>query len=106
MQNSDRQLQQIFSRAEKVKKARRIRRLIWSDVCACCLLFALLAATVLRLPKMTAQTSPQENTLYGSLILSSPILSYLMVALLAFALGICVTLLCLLLRRRKGRENK
>ena len=45
---------------------------------------------------------------YGSLLLAAPYIGYVIVGILAFALGICVTLLCIRLKelREKERERK
>ncbi len=46
------------------------------------------------------------RSLYGSFLLSPEAGGYVLVGVLAFALGIVITLLCLKLRRQKTEENE
>ena len=45
---------------------------------------------------------------YGSLLLAAPYTGYVVVGVLAFALGVCITLLCIHWKalRQKERERK
>ena len=47
-----------------------------------------------------------EDVAFGSLVLSSPLLSYIVVAVLAFAFGVFVTLLCVARRRLHGTQEE
>ena len=42
---------------------------------------------------------------YGSLIISGPGLGYAVIGILAFVLGVCVTLLCLAVRHYRGLKD-
>ena len=90
MRSTDEQLQLVRSRAAKLRKRRQ--SLLRSGAMAACFLLA--AALGPLLPLTEGSVGAPEALAYGSLILSSPLLSYIVVAILAFALGILITLLC------------
>ena len=101
MRSADEQLRLIRNKAAGLR--RRRQALLWEGGCAVCLL----AAVFLRflLPGVGAGAALPEGAAYGSLILTSPMVSCIVVAVLAFALGICVTLLCVH-RREQGGEGE
>lgn len=43
---------------------------------------------------------------YGSLLLAAPYTGYVVVGVIAFALGICVTLLCICWKALKQKERE
>ncbi len=102
MRNLDEQLREIHTRSEKLKKTRRDRRVLALGGLLSCACLALIVAVSLSLPSFSNAAAAQ-NSRYGSLILAAPYLGYVIIGILAFLLGICVTLLCVHLARR-GRE--
>ena len=54
------------------------------------------------LPRPEGDLRLPEGAAYGSLVLSSPLLSYMIIAVLAFALGVVVALLCISRRAAHG----
>jgi len=102
MRNLDEQLREIHTRSEKLKKARRDRRALALGGSLSCTCLVLIVIVSLSLPSFSDAAAAQ-NSRYGSLILSAPYLGYVIIGVLAFLLGICVTLLCVHLARR-GRE--
>ena len=80
MRNLDDQLQEIQIRSDKLKRRHSDRRaLVWGSLATCA----------------------SQAGRYGSLILANPGLGYAVIGILAFFLGMCVTLLCVLLARRR-----
>ena len=85
--------------AEKRKKRLRRGRLVMAAAAAACL--ALLAG-------MTAQLQPDSCTGFetaASMYGGSDALGYIIVGLLAFLLGVCMTILCFRLRQMERDEK-
>jgi preprotein translocase subunit SecF len=106
MRSTDDQLREIMRRAELVKEKRIIKKTILTDVLASCVCLALLIAVAVCLPKLSLALTGSVATQYGSLLLAAPYIGYVIVGLLAFALGVCVTLLCVHWKKWKERERK
>ena len=106
MQCSEKQLEEILRRTSALKREKAARRAVTlSAVSVCVCLFLILGAAAL-IPRLPAVSAGETGgAAYGSLILSSPLLGYAVIAVLAFALGVCVTLLCRALRREKGKDR-
>jgi hypothetical protein len=98
MRSADEQLRLVREKAEKLR--RRRQALLREGTGAAGLVLA--AFLCFLLPRAGGTALP-EGAVYGSLILTSPLVSYAVVAVLAFVLGICVTLLCL---HRRGPEDE
>ncbi len=100
MRSIDEQMTQIRQRSEKIKKEQRQRRRLFGEAgaaCACLVLIVLAAAMI---PNVGDVASGGTQSDYGSLVLSGPFISHVIIGLLAFALGVCFTLLCYHLRYR------
>ena len=85
---------------ERERQRRRARGLLWAGTAACLVVIISLA---LAMPGITKGFS--DAALGGGMaasIFSGRSLGYLVVGLLAFALGVCVTVLCVRLRGREG----
>ena len=108
MRNTDEQLQEIMRRAEIVKEKRIIRKRIYASALASCVCVALLIAVCFCLPQLTVMSESSGMQHYGSLLLAAPYTGYVVVGVLAFALGVCITLLCIHWKalRQKERERK
>lgn len=105
MRSTDQQLQEITRRAALVREKRTLGRLLRADALAACVCFALLIGVSLCLPGLTAGSASVVEQRYGSLLLSAPGLGYVAVGVPAFALGVCVTLLCVHWKKWKGQER-
>ena len=106
MRNTDVQLQEILSRADRVRTRRTLtKRLILDGIC-CLSSLVLLIVVSACLPHLRAQTETASAAAMGSMILGSSRLGYVLIGVCCFALGVSVTLLCLRLRQRRGRGRK
>lgn len=105
MRSTDEQLQEIMRRAEIVKEKRSIRKRLHASVLASCACVALLIAVCLCLPRLTFMTESTGMQQYGSLLLAAPYTGYVVVGVIAFALGVCVTLLCIHWKALKQKEQ-
>ena len=108
MRNTDEQLQEIMRRAEIGKEKRIIRTRIYASALASCACVALLIAVCFCLPQLTVMSESSGMQHYGSLLLAAPYTGYVVVGVIAFALGVCITLLCIHWKalRQKERERK
>jgi cytochrome bd-type quinol oxidase subunit 2 len=102
MRSTDEQLRLVRNRASKLRMRRR--RMLRRGAAAGCLLPA--AVLGFLLPSVEGSAAIGAGAVYGSVILTSPALSYIVVAILAFILGACVTLLCLHRRGRTGSPEE
>ena len=108
MHNTDEQLQEIMRRAEIVREKRSMRRRLYASTLASCVCAVLLIAVCFCLPQLTVLPESSAMQHYGSLLLAAPYTGYVVVGVLAFALGACITLLCIHWKalRQKERERK
>ena len=100
MRSADDQLRLVREKAEKLR--RRRQALLREGTGAAGLM---LAAFLCFLLPRAGGAAPPEGAVYGSLILSSPLVSYAVIAVLAFALGIFVTLLCIHRREPEDEDS-
>jgi hypothetical protein len=106
MRSTDEQLREIMRRAETVKAKRILRKRIQASAIASCACVALLIAVCFYLPRLSVIQAAPGLQQYGSLLLAAPYMGYVVVGVLAFALGICVTLLCVHWKALKQKERE
>ena len=106
MRSTSERLNAVERRTRELKQARRKRlgRLTVGLSAALCL-SAILAAALAMPGYMARQRGVSGYSgAAASVFASSPAAGYVLIGLLAFALGCCVTLLCICIRRR-SRED-
>ena len=93
MMDNDELMSAILSRGVQVQKRRaeKRRQIVYGVCSGVCMVFLVLTATML--PKINETASAAVEQHYGSLILSTPYMGYVVIGLLTFVLGIFVTLL-------------
>ena len=94
-----------ITKMEREKRRRRNTITMASAVAAC---LALLAGVLIAMPGMTAQLQPDSCTGFetaASMYGGSDALGYIIVGLLAFLLGVCMTILCFRLRQMERDEK-
>lgn len=101
MRSADEQLRMIRQRAEK-RKQKRQTVLLRSATVLCSM--ALAAFLGLVLPRLDGVVLP-EGALTGSIVFLRPQLGYIVLAVLAFCLGVFVTLLCVHRREQQGEKE-
>ena len=107
MKSTDEQLREIMKRSERIKAKQNEKKVIAFHALSVCACLVLLIAVSLHLPSYPDAGVAQEPVHYGSLLLSSPYMGYVLVCVLAFLLGVLVTLLILRLHKmRKGDQEK
>ena len=105
MRSTDEQLREIMKRADHIQNKRTSQKAIVSYALAACACMALFVVASLYLPGLSAAGNAEGNVHYGSLLLNTSYMGYVVIGVLAFLLGVCVTLLCLHLRRLRKKER-
>lgn len=105
MRSTDEQLNEIIKRSKIVREKSNIQKHLRISAVATCLCVALMVTLSFYLPEISGVYSEPTMQRYGSLLLAAPYIGYVMVGVLAFALGICVTLFCVYLKKLKSKEQ-
>ena len=98
MRTTDEQLEQVLARSEHLRSRTAARRSAVPYALACAACLALIAFVVSTMPQVGGEVAPPAGAAFGSLALGGPTMGFVLVCLLAFALGVCVTLLVVHLR--------
>ena len=105
MRSTDDQLREIMKRADHVKEERASRKAVLSCALSACACIALLVVTSLHMPGLTQADTPEAHGHYGSLMLNTSYMGYVVIGVLAFALGVCLTLLCTRIADQRKKER-
>ena len=107
MRTTDERLAAAKRRAEELKRRQRHRRSRAAAVSCAAACLAVILGLSLAMPSITERFS---GTDYGigmtASLFSAGSLGYILVGVLAFALGVCVTVLCFRLRERDGDDGE
>ena len=106
MRNTDEQLREIDRRAVELKRKTRSRRHLAAEALSVCACLCLIVLASVAMPRPSGTVERAVFGYAGSILLSSPRAGYVVIAVLAFLLGIAVTLLCMHLRGSgNGRDE-
>lgn len=105
MKSTDVQFAEIMKRSEQVKEHRVLVRKIAADILVGVLIIAMIVGAGLSIPTLKTTTVEVSEQHYGSIFLITPYLGYVIVGILAFSLGICVTVLCIHIKKIKGNAQ-
>ncbi len=107
MRTSDERIQELHRRMNTMKKTRSQRkyRFVCAAACTACLAIAVAMAFIIaRLPIQTPGES--EGGAAASILVDHAVLGYVAIALLAFCLGVLVTVFCFRIKKHmKEKEN-
>lgn len=106
MRTTDEQLREILKRSDRIAEKRKLRSRILTDTVSLCACAALLIVTITFLPGASHPTAGSSDDHYGSLILSTSHMGYVVIGVIAFIAGIFVTLLSQHYRRLKSIERE
>ena len=106
MRSTDEQLHEIMQRADHITEMRSIRRHMLTAGASSLTCVVMLVIVSMYIPHITMLPQETVQTQYGSLLLAAPYLGYIIVGVIAFALGICVAILCMKWKQLKDRERK
>ncbi len=101
---SDLELGEIMKRRDRILKKREKKRTLLLSCCVSVLL-VLLVVGIVRLPGAGSAGSGVNQTVLGSFLLSSSAGGYILTAVIAFVLGVAVTLVCFRIRKRRNRPG-
>ena len=109
MRSHEERVAETKRRIAKIEREKRLRRgrLVMAAAAAACL--ALLAGVSIAMPGMTAQLQPDSCTGFetaASIFHGGAALGYIVIGLLAFLLGVCVTVLCFRLRQMSREDDQ
>lgn len=105
MRNIEEQITEIQRRENAQRREKGARRIGLFTGLSCTACLCLIVAVAQVLPTLQIQMSGQTSVYYGTAIMGNPVVGFTIIVLLAFALGVCLTLLCLTVRRRKNRRD-
>ena len=103
MKTTDEQMNEIMRRSESLKAKKSMNDYIIGfsiAIAACLALIVLVGASIANISPETADNSVSQ---YGSLVISAPYMGYVVIGVLAFILGVLVTLLCRRIREFKQK---
>lgn len=107
MRTTDERLAAAKRRAEELKRRQRHRRSLAAAVSCAAACLAVILGLSLAMPSITARFSGAD---YGigmtASLFSEGSLGYILVGVLAFSLGVCVTVLCFRLRERDADDGE
>ena len=106
MRTTDERLAAAKRRAEEIKRQERSHRSRIAAVSGAAACLAAILGLALAMPSVTARFSGADY--YGGMtasLFTGESLGYLLVGLLAFALGVCGTVLCVRLHERERDEG-
>ncbi|MCR5148373.1 MAG: hypothetical protein K6C35_05310 [Eubacterium sp.] len=105
MRSTDEQLHEIMKRAENIQEKNAIKRNLRACIMASCISAVLLIIACFYIPRLSVKQEDAGLQRYGSMLLSTPYMGYVVVGVLAFILGICIALICVQRQKLKDKEK-
>ena len=106
MRTTDEQLRIILKRSDRVAEKRKLRSRMLMDIASLCVCVVLMIVTAAFIPGTAPSPGGSIGDHYGSLILSTSYMGYVVIAVIAFAAGIFVTLLSQHYRRFRSIDRE
>ena len=107
MRNTDDQLREIMKRADHVIERKDAQKTAISYAVSSFACFVLMIVTSLYIPGISSSNSFETHEQYGSLLMNTAYMGFVVIGVLAFILGVFVTLLCIQIRKiRKGESDR
>ncbi len=105
MHSLDEQMQMIQNRSRVLRQEKRRRRTLLRETGMVCVCLVLIVGSGLWLSGLRGAAFPMTAAPYGSMISGGQFIGYAVIGVLAFLLGISVTLLGLRLRKKQDGER-
>ena len=93
------QLDEILKRSEKIKRNKEYNLMAAKTVMTAAMGLLVIVLAVVFMPDFTEASGVYDTSRYGSLIITAPYLGYVIIGLLAFVLGVLVTVFAVKLRK-------
>ncbi len=106
MRSSDEQLMDIKERAQHIKQKKKVQRRLLMGAVPVCAAFVLIVTAAGFLPEAEGPLPSFSGMGYGTLLSLTGNMGYVLVFVLAFLLGICVTILCVRLSRQDHDRDR
>ena len=106
MRRIEEQMEEIRRRKEIYQALKSLRRKMVMEAVSAGACVALLGLVAGYLPELRQASEEAPIRQYGSMILMLPAAGYVLVAILSFALGVAVTLLCQHWKKWKEKERE
>ena len=104
MRSTDEHLQEIMKRSQSIKEKKSLKKMMIVEGISACACLILIIVSVSCLPHITNGDNKASQVHYGSLILQTSYMGYVVVGVLAFILGVVVTLLSMHWKKMKQKE--
>lgn len=105
MHSLDEQMRTIQSRSCRIRQEKRRRRTLLRETGMVCACLILIVGAGRRISGLNSMALPVTASSYGSLIAGNSCIGYIVIGVLAFLLGISVTLLGLHMRKKQDGEG-
>ena len=106
MRTTDEQLREILKRSDRIAEKRTLRSKMLTDTVSLCACACLMIVTIAFLPGTSPSSAGSSGDHYGSLILSTSHMGYVVIGVIAFVAGVFVTLLSQHYCRLKSIERE
>ena len=106
MRSIEEQMKEIKRRKEVYQAMKSLRRKMIAEAISAGACVVMMITFVCFLPELRQASEQAPIRQYGSLILALPAAGYVLIALLSFALGVAITLLCQHWKQRKEKERE
>lgn len=104
MRSTDEHLQEIMKHSQNIKEKKALKKAMITEVISAAACLVLMICSVSFFPQMTDVDNEASQAHYGSLILQTSYMGYVVVGVLAFILGVIVTLLSMQWKKMKQKE--
>lgn len=106
MRSTEDQLREIMKRADHVKEKKASKKAAVSYALSACACILLLAVTFMYIPGISRADTTEAQGQYGSLMLNTSFMGHVVIGVLAFLLGVCLTLFCIHMRNQRKKERE
>jgi len=106
MQSIKEQTKEINRRRQIYSEMKTLKKKIIVEASSFVVITALIIFVVSYVPKIALMSAQAPMKQYGSMILSLPPMTYILIAVLAFILGVVATLLCQHIKKHRKKERE
>ena len=106
MRSIDEQMNEIRRRKDIYAEAKSLRKKMIAESATGIVCLALMISSAIFLPNLEIVRKDAPILQYGSMIQSLPVIGYVLIAILAFATGVAMTLACIHWKEHKDKERE
>ncbi|MCR5340106.1 MAG: hypothetical protein K6E60_02050 [Saccharofermentans sp.] len=106
MRSIDDQMNEIKRRKNIYKQAKNLRNKMIGECTVGVVCLVLMVCGTVFIPGIDLTGNNAQILQYGSIIKSLPVIGYLLIAILAFVMGVAVTMACIHWKERKEKEQE